>query len=352
MLNYELWFILLNISNKEKISLIDEYENEENIYNNFENILKENKKIQKKLGKFEKNDLIYEIISLNNILNKKSIGYITYSNPLYKERLRLFSPIPYYLFYKGNIQLINEKSIAIVGARKCSNYALAVTKLLTKEIITNNITLISGGARGVDSIAHKSALENGGRTIIVLGCGIDVVYPAENKALFSKVIEDGLIISEFPLGTKPLRHNFPLRNRIISGLSDGVIVIEASEKSGSLITARIAQEQNKDVLVVPGSILYEGAKGSNKLIKDGCDVLTSINDLSRFFEKNHMNIQPMKIRPEKREILDMITDAPIHIDDIFKNSCVDRGALYALLFEMQIKNEIICLPGNYYIKII
>ncbi|NFI55718.1 DNA-protecting protein DprA [Clostridium botulinum] len=352
MLNYELWFILLDISNKEKINLIDEYESEENIYNNFENILKENKKLQKKLGNFEKNDLVYQIISVNNTLNQKDIGYITYSNPLYKERLKLLLPTPYYLFYKGDINLINDKSIAIVGARKCSNYALAVTKLLTKEIITNNITLISGGARGVDSIAHKSALENEGKTIIVLGCGIDVVYPSENIALFSKVIKDGLIISEFPLGTKPLRHNFPLRNRIISGLSDGVIVVEASEKSGSLITARIAQEQNKDVLVVPGSILYEGAKGSNKLIKDGCDVLSSIDDLNKFFDTNHIDIEPMKIRPEKREILDMITDAPIHIDDIFNKSCVDRGALYALLFEMQIKNEIICLPGNYYIKII
>ena len=352
MLNYELWFILLNINNKDKINLIDEYEKEENIYKNFEKILKENSKLQKKLLNFEKDDLLYEIISLNKILNEKKIEYITYSNPLYKERLKLLSPIPYYLFYKGNIDLINEKSIAIVGARKCSNYALGITKLLTKEIITNNITLISGGARGVDSIAHRSALENGGKTIVVLGCGIDIVYPAENKGLFSNVIENGLIISEFPLGTKPLRYNFPLRNRIISGFSDGVIVIEASEKSGSLITARIAQEQNKDVLVVPGSILYEGAKGSNRLIKDGCDILTSVDDLSKFFQRNYVNIEPMKIRPEKREILDMITDKPIHIDDIFKNSCVDRGALYALLFEMQIKNEIICLPGNYYMKII
>lgn len=352
MLNYELWFMLLNINNKEKISLIDKYGNEEEIYNNFEYILKENKKIQEKLSNFEKDDLLYKIISLKSLLEKNKIGYITYSNPLYKERLRMLSPIPYYLFYKGNINLINEKSIAIVGARKCSNYALGITKLLTKEIITNNITLISGGARGVDSIAHKCALEHLGKTIVVLGCGIDIVYPAENKSLFSKITEEGLIISEFPLGMKPLRHNFPLRNRIISGFSDGVIVVEASEKSGSLITARIAQEQNKDVLVVPGSILYEGAKGSNKLIKDGCDILTSVDDLNKFFERNYVNIEEMKIRPEKRKILDMITDTPIHIDDIFKNSCVDRGALYALLFEMQIKNEIICLPGNYYMKII
>lgn len=156
---------------------------------------------------------------------------------------------PYFLFYIGNIDIINNKSIGVVGARKCSNYGLTVTKLLTKELITNNITLISGGARGIDSIAHKTALENDGYNICVLGCGIDRTYPSENKMLFSKIAEKGVVISEFLLGTAPLRENFPKRNRIISGLSDGVIVIEASEKSGSLITARLAQQQEKKLLL-------------------------------------------------------------------------------------------------------
>lgn len=352
MINYELWLMLLNISNSQKIKLIDKYENEENIYNNFEDILKQNKSLSKKLKNFEKNNLLYEVINLNKLLNKSGVGYITYSNPLYKEKLRQMGDPPYYLFYKGNIDLINKKSLAIVGARKCSNYGLAVTKLLTKEIITNNIAIISGGARGIDSIAHKTSLENDGETIVVLGCGIDIVYPPENKVLFSKIIKNGLILSEFPFGMPPLKCNFPLRNRIISGLSNGVIVIEATEKSGSLITARKAQEQSKPVLVVPGSILYKGSTGSNKLIRDGCEILTEVEDLHRFFDETNINIKPMSIRPEKSEILDIITDSPVHIDEIFKNTCVDRGALYALLFEMQIKNEIICLPGNYYIKII
>ena len=179
----------------------------------------------------------------------------------------------------GNIDIINKKSIGVVGARKCSNYGLTVTKLLTKELITNNITLISGGARGIDSIAHKTALENDGYNISVLGCGIDITYPAENKDLFSKIAENGVVISEFLLGTPPLKDNFPRRNRIISGLSESVIVIEASEKSGSLITARLALKQQKTVIAVPGSILYSGASGSNKLLRDGATICTGVEDL-------------------------------------------------------------------------
>ena len=187
-MDYELWLILLEISNSKKIKLIDKYKTCKNVYDNFEEILKKESSISKKLKNFQKEDLITEVLRVKEILNKKNIGYIT--------------------------------------------------KLLTKELITNNITLISGGARGIDSTAHKTALECGGINICVLGCGIDRVYPRENKELFSKICEKGVIISEFLLGTPPLKTNFPSRNRIISGLSESVIVAEASDKSGSLITAR------------------------------------------------------------------------------------------------------------------
>ncbi len=351
-MNYELWLILLDISNYQKIKLINKYKNEENVYNNFEDILKNNKVISEKLKNFKKEDLKEQVTNLYNKLIKHKIGYITYSNPLYKEKLQGVLQSPYFLFYKGNIDVINNKSIGVVGARKCSNYGFAVTKLLTKELITNNITLISGGARGVDSYAHKTTLEDGGYNICVLGCGIDIIYPSENKSLFYDIEENGVLISEFLPGTKPLRENFPKRNRIISGLSDGVIVVEASEKSGSLITAKLAQKQDKKVIVVPGSILYKGASGSNKLIRDGGSICTDIQDLQTLLSLEHCNIRPMYFKPEKEEILELITDSPVHIDDIFKSSSVDRGALYALLFEMQIKNEIICLPGNYYVRTI
>jgi DNA processing protein len=351
-MDYDLWLILLNISNFQKRKLIDRYKTPENVYNNFEDILKENKIISKKLKNFQKEDMCYEILNLKETLARKSIGYITYANPLYREKLRGILDSPYFLFYRGNIDIINKKSIGVVGARNCSSYGLTVTKLVTKELITNNITLISGGARGIDSIAHKTALENNGYNISVLGCGIDIAYPSENKDLFSKIAKNGVVISEFLLGTPPLRENFPRRNRIISGLSEGIIVIEASEKSGSLITARLAQEQHKTIIAVPGSVLYSGASGSNRLLRDGASICTGVEDLRVLLSLEYVEIKPMKFTPEKSEILDLITDSPVHIDDIFKNTSVDRGALYALLFEMQIKSEIICLPGNYYVRTI
>lgn len=351
-MDYELWLILVNISNYQKRKLIDRYKTAKNVYNNFEDILKENEVISKKLKNFQKDDLYYEILNLKDTISRKNIGYITYSNPLYKEKLGGIIAAPYFLFYMGNIEVINKKSIGVVGARRCSNYGLTVTKLLTKELITNNITLISGGARGIDSIAHKTALENDGYTISVLGCGIDIAYPAENRNLFSKIAEKGVVISEFLLGTQPLRENFPRRNRIISGLSDGVIVVEASEKSGSLITARYAHDQGKKVIGIPGSILYSGASGSNKLLRDGAEICTDLQDLRTLLSLDYVNVSQVIDIPEKSEILELITDSPVHIDEIFKKTSFDRGALYALLFEMQIKDEIICLPGNYYVRTI
>ncbi|MBE6070979.1 MAG: DNA-protecting protein DprA [Clostridium butyricum] len=349
-MDYELWLIILEISNRKKIKLIDEYKTCKIVYDNFEEILKKEVSIAKKLKNFQKEDLIIEVLRLKDILKKKNIGYITYANPSYKEKLKEILDTPFFLFYIGNIDVIKDKIIAIVGARKCSNYGFVVTKLLTKELITNNITLISGGARGIDSIAHKTALEYDGKNICVLGCGIDVVYPSENKYLFSKICEKGVIISEFLLGTQPLKTNFPRRNRIISGISESVIVVEASDKSGSLITARLSLEQNKKVIVIPGSILYKGASGSNKLMRDGGCICTDIEDLKVLLDLPHIDIKSKKMVPEKEEILDLIEDSPIHIDNIFNNSTIDRGKLYALLFEMQIKGEIICLPGNYYVK--
>lgn len=351
-MDYELWLILVNLSNYQKRKLIDRYKTAENVYNNFEDIIKENEIISKKLKNFQKDDLYYEISNLKDKLSRENIGYITYANPLYKEKLRGIIAAPFFLFYMGNIAVINKKSIGVVGARKCSNYGLTVTKLLTKELITNNITLISGGARGIDSVAHKTALENDGYNISVLGCGIDIAYPAENKKLFSKIAEKGVVISEFLLGTQPLRENFPRRNRIISGLSDGVIVVEASEKSGSLITARYANDQEKTVIAIPGSILYSGASGSNKLLRDGAHICTDLQDLRTLLGLEYVNVSRATDIPEKSEILELVTDSPVHIDEIFKKTSFDRGALYALLFEMQIKSEIICLPGNYYVRTI
>lgn len=353
-MNYDLWLILLGIEASLKINLINRYESAENIYNDFEYLQNNEKNFNKEIKKINKKDLFEEVYKTEEKLYQKGIGFITYADPLYKEKLKGILDPPYFLFYKGNIEVINNNSIGIVGARKCSNYGLSATKVLTKELITNNITLISGGARGVDSIAHKTALENSGINISVLGCGIDRVYPAENKKLFSQIEEKGVVISEFMLDTPPLKMNFPRRNRIISGMSGGIIVTEASRKSGSLITARLALAQKKKVIVVPGSMFYSGSQGSNEFIReDGVDICSSVEDFRMLLSLDHnIKIRPMIKSPDKRRILNCLTDVPMHIDDVFRKTNFERGALYALLFEMQIKDEIICLPGNYYVKII
>ena len=335
-MKYKIWLIMLNVSNNMKVSFLEKYKNEKSIYE----ILKDSYK-DISIEKAEK----FEDYIINN-----NIGLVTYNDEEYPEELRVIDEAPYGLFYKGKIKLLKENIVGIVGSRACTAYGTEVTKLLTKELINYNITIISGGAKGIDSVAHRTSLEEGGNTIIVLGCGIDVVYPKQNFALFKKVEEYGLIISEFLPGTPPFSYNFPMRNRIISGLSSLLLVAEASSKSGSLITANFAAEQGKMVMAVPGSVFFKGSNGCNRLIRDGAQIFSGMEDLYsilglKFHKKEGI------ISPIKRKILSVIENEPIHIDEIAIKSCIDREALFKVLFEMQIRNEIVSLPGNYYAKI-
>lgn len=351
-LKYKLWLFMINISNNFCNKLLLEYRNEENIYLNFENILKENRNMAKKFIGFQKNKLLDKAIEKISWMNKNNIGFIAITDKEYPDSLRNIREAPYGLFYKGNINLLKGDIIAIIGSRNSTNYGEQVTKMLTKELIRFNITIISGGAKGIDTIAHKVALEEKGNTIAVLGCGIDVCYPACNNNLFKKIEERGLIISEFPIGEKPFSYNFPRRNRIISALSRGIIVTEATEKSGSLITVNYALEQGKNIMTVPGSVFSKNSSGCNKLIFDGAYPYTSMEDLKSLFNlREEKKVEKEKSALEK-VLLEIISKEPIHIDEILTKSYVDREALYKVLFEMQIKNEIVSLPGNFYAKVI
>ncbi|MGL5087589.1 MAG: DNA-processing protein DprA, partial [Clostridium sp.] len=257
---------------------------------------------------------------------------------------------PYILYYKGDKSLLKDKTGGIVGSRNCTSYGSEVTKRITKELCINNITIVSGVASGIDSVAHKVAVLEGGRTIGVLGCGIDVVYPKINSMLYKEIERTGLLISEFPLGTQPRGYNFPQRNRIISGLSDRLVVVEASLKSGSLITVGYALDQGKPVMAVPGSVLQSNSTGCNKLIGDGACTFAEIEDLRTFFEIYEKDcVKSDNIT--KDVLLTVISSEPKHLDDIIDRVNVDRKVLFGLLFEMQNRNEIICLPGNYYAKL-
>lgn len=213
-------------------------------------------------------------------MKNNNIDIINIYDENYPDRLKKIYDPPVVLYVKGNKEILNEKAMAIVGCRLCTKYGENVARKLAYNLSLNNINIISGLAKGIDSFAHRGSLKASGKTIAVVGCGLDRVYPNENKDLFNQIInQGGAIVSEYVIGTKPLARNFPRRNRIISGLSDGVIVVEAREKSGTLITVDFALEQGKDVYAIPGNIDNPNAYGTNDLIKQGAKVVTNIEDI-------------------------------------------------------------------------
>lgn len=202
----------------------------------------------------------------------------------YPEKLKKIYDPPKVLYVLGNEQILNNDSIAIVGCRKATEYGKKAAIYFASNLAKQDITIISGLAKGIDSYAHIGALQAKGKTIAVIGSGLDIIYPTENQKLAQEIIKSGgAIISEYPLGTKPEKEHFPARNRIISGLSDSVLVVEAKEKSGSLITADFAMEQGKDVFVVPGNINSLNSVGTNNLIKDGAALVNNYNDILNSF---------------------------------------------------------------------
>lgn len=215
-------------------------------------------------------------------MKKENIKMITCFDDNYPVKLHFIKNKPIVLFYKGDIVNLNNESIAIVGSRNCSEYGKKCASFFSKELSKRCVNIISGLAMGIDSVAHIEAINCKGKTIAVIGNGLDAVYPKCNKILEQKIVEhNGLIISEYVIGTKPEKINFPRRNRIISGISNAVIVIEGSNKSGSLITANYAISQGKEVWAVPGNIFSKSSEGTNQLIKDGANVLTNLNDILR-----------------------------------------------------------------------
>ncbi len=213
------------------------------------------------------------------VLREKDIKVVDINNPLYPDMLRQIEDAPVVLYVKGEIKPEDRYAIAIVGSRKPTSYGVTVAESISEELASMGFTIVSGMARGIDAISHKGAIRAGGRTIAVLGSGIDIPYPAENKGLMDKIATSGYILSEFPPGTSPDKENFPRRNRIISGLSFGVLVIEATSDSGSLITAGYALEQGREVFAVPGNITSPASAGTNELLKKGAILTRNAEDI-------------------------------------------------------------------------
>ncbi|MDU4889051.1 MAG: DNA-processing protein DprA [Clostridium sp.] len=298
-----------------------------------------------------------EELDLISYMKENHIGMVTFDEEYYPAVLRDFRDCPFGVFYRGDISIINsKKNLSVVGSRRCTRYGIDATEHIIKQLKGYDLNIISGMARGIDSVAHVSAMKNGLKTIAVLGSGIDVVYPKENKKLYDEIIsEGGCVISEFSLGTSPISSNFPIRNRIISGLGDGLLVIEGGEKSGTLITVGTALSQGKSIVVVPGSIFSLESRGTNRLISEGATLYMGINDILDLLNISAISINNNKEmfseNKQKNKLEGIIDDNPIHIDNIIKLTDIDINQLYKLLFELQAKKEILCLSGNFYVRI-
>ena len=279
---YWIWLNRINgLGIKKKQKLLQKYHNPQNIWNlSFEELINI-EGIEENLAKEITNEsykkgLEEEIAKMEH----EKIFVISIYDDVYPKKLKKLYDPPILLYAKGNIELLKKISIAIIGCREYSEYGKNMTMYFSYQLAKKGITVISGLAKGIDSFAHMSSLNTKGNTIAVVGNGLDIIYPKENINLQNKIIKQGgLILSEYPLGAKPDKYTFPARNRIISGLSDGVLVIEAKEKSGTLITVDFALEQGKNVFSIPGNITSKNTVGTNRLIKEGAKCVIGIEDI-------------------------------------------------------------------------
>jgi DNA processing protein len=278
---------------------------------------------------------------------------LTWEDPAYPELLKQVESAPPVLYVRGQILGQDEWSVAVVGTRHASSYGREVARVLGSELAKAGATVVSGLALGVDTVAHRAALEASGRTIAVLGSGVDQIYPPQNRGLAQAVAEQGAVVSEYGIGTRPDANNFPPRNRIISGLSRCVIVVEAGERSGALITARFAAEQGREVFAVPGNILSPGSVGCNGLIQQGATPLLSVTDvleqlkLSRLAEQQSLR-QEVAVDPSEAALLTQLTQEPIHIDELVRATALPAGQLSGLLTLLELKGLVRqCAPMSY-----
>ena len=310
------------------------------------------KKLAQKIIEAQKLNPFDYIERLQNL----KISVYTLEEEEYPEELKNIYDPPPVLYLKGNINLKDNLCIAMVGSRNATFYGKQVAQKLAHELSERGITVVSGMARGIDSFSHIGALKERGKTIAVLGNGINIVYPRENKKLMEQISEEGLLVSEFPLDTSPLPQNFPLRNRIISGLSLGVVVIEAGIKSGSLLTAQFALEQGKEVFAVPGNITSAYSRGTNELIKQGAKIVIGVEDILEEFnlredvqQKIEENLMS-SLTEEEKEVYDFICEAPRDIEEIAGHVKIKISKVNVILSSLMLKGMIEKLPGNKYEK--
>ena len=285
-------------------------------------------------------------------LERVGASVLFYEDPDYPERLKALEDAPILLFCKGDLSLLADECFAIVGTRAPTRYGKDVTEYFAEELSEAGFTLVSGLARGVDAITHRVALEKERHTIAVIGCGVDKVYPAENKELYDRIAEKGLILSEYFLGVEPLPFHFPERNRLISALSVGVLVTEAGLKSGTMITVDCALDQGKDVFLVPGNIFSAQSKGANEMLHNPqCLIATDAEDVLGFYKKEGKRKEEeaaTQLTADEVLVYSALTEDDRHFEELLDLTGLTMGALMATLTKLEVLGVIKKLPGNYY----
>jgi DNA processing protein len=283
---------------------------------------------------------------------------LTLENESYPSNLSKINNPPPILYVKGEVKRDDQLAVAIVGSRTPSKYGELATGWISRGLAAKGITIVSGMARGIDTISHKEALYTGGRTMAVLGSGIDVIYPPENRRLFDEIIQKGAVLTEFPSSTPPDSVNFPRRNRIISGLSLGVVIVEAGYRSGSLITARLAKGQGRKIFAVPGQIGFAGSKGTNKLIKDGAILVENADDILNVIlpdyrsdkEAGKEESKEVKLSPNAKIVIDALAEDPVPIDTIIIRTGLSVNNVSTVLLDLELRGFVTQLPGKIFIK--
>jgi DNA processing protein len=293
------------------------------------------------------------------------VTLVPFSSEPYPPLLKEICDAPIVLYVLGHLEVLSSDSISMVGARHATTYGLQMAVQLARELALRGLTIVSGLARGIDAASHRGALEGNGRTIAVLGSGIDEIYPKENRKLADQILKDGAILSEFSIGTFPAPQNFPIRNRIISGLSLGTVIVEAAEYSGSLITARLASEQNREVFAVPGNITQKTSFGPNLWIKQGAKLVQSWEDVveecparvkDRLLLKQpspqaEASLFGVPLSSDEKRVYEILkVDEPLHIDVLMARTKLSQSNLLSALLELELKDQIQQLPGKCFVR--
>ncbi|MEE9399821.1 MAG: DNA-processing protein DprA [Dehalococcoidales bacterium] len=275
-------------------------------------------------------------------LEQYGVKAFSYHDTSYPSRLKEIYDYPPLIYVRGSLLPEDEWCLAIVGTRRATVYGRQVTEEIVADLAQSKITIVSGLAKGIDSLAHKSALDASGRSIAVFACGLDTVYPSENADLARRIMRQGALVSEYPLGTRPRADNFPRRNRIMSGLSLGVLVVEADESSGAMITAHLALEQNREVFAIPGSILSPASRGTNHLIQEGAKLVRGYTDILE-----ELNLMTVAHQMEMKEmipasdteslLLKQLSAEPIHVDEVCRSSGLPISTVSSTLAMMELK---------------